>query len=293
MSALIKYDQARQALAACRNVDDIKDIRDKSEAMRLYAKQANDTELEQWAAEIKFRAQRAIGELSAALPTQNGGFGMLPTGGKHKAEMLADAGISTSAANRYEKLAAIPEPEIEAFIAKSKEVGKPVSVKSVMATLAPKPTPAAPEPAFSTPPTTPVLNEDTPDFSRLGIDTTPRSEAEQLAHDLAQLEEGDVPDLEATNTLLEREIEGLQEQIVELKKTVAHLGGTDQTARIEELALDRDSMHSLAITRFNDLAKANNTIIKYKSLLDKMRKAARVEKYSDILSCITPISQEG
>lgn len=33
MSALIKYDQARQVLAACRNVDDVKDIRDKSEAI--------------------------------------------------------------------------------------------------------------------------------------------------------------------------------------------------------------------------------------------------------------------
>lgn len=144
MTTLIKYDQARQALAACRSVDEIKDIRDKSEAMRLYAKQAQDTELEQWAAEIKLRAQRAIGELSAALETQKGGFGIVPTGGKHKAEVLADAGISTSAANRYEKLAAVPEPVIEEIIAKSRDAGKPVSAKAVMAQVAPRaPMPAA------------------------------------------------------------------------------------------------------------------------------------------------------
>lgn len=40
MSNLVKYDQARIALAACRNVDEIKDISDKSEAMRLYALQS-------------------------------------------------------------------------------------------------------------------------------------------------------------------------------------------------------------------------------------------------------------
>ena len=139
MSALIKYDQARLALAACRNVDDIKDIRDKSEAMRLYAKQANDTELEQWAAEIKLRAQRAIGEISAGLEKQKN-QAALPSGGKSKNEALKDAGISTSTANRYEKLASIPDADVEALIAQHKDDGKPVSAKAVLATLA-KPNP--------------------------------------------------------------------------------------------------------------------------------------------------------
>lgn len=143
MTNLIKYDQARLALAECRNVDEVKDIRDKSEAMRLYAKQANDTELEQWAAEIKLRAQRAIGEISAALEKQKGGFGILPPGGKYKTEALAEAGISTSTAHRYEQLAAIPEPAVEAYIARSKEAGKPVSAKAVLAEAKPKPEPTA------------------------------------------------------------------------------------------------------------------------------------------------------
>jgi hypothetical protein len=150
MTNLIKYDQARLALAECRNVDEVKDIRDKSEAMRLYAKQANDTELEQWAAEIKLRAQRAIGEISAGLEKQQGKTELLPAGGKKfKAEALADAGISTSTAHRYEQLAAIPEPAVEAYIARSKEAGKPVSAKAALAEAKPKPEPtvAPPKPA--------------------------------------------------------------------------------------------------------------------------------------------------
>jgi hypothetical protein len=67
MSNLIKCDQARLALAQCRDVDKVKDIRDRSDAMHLYAKQTNGSELERWAAKIKLRAQRAIGEISAGL----------------------------------------------------------------------------------------------------------------------------------------------------------------------------------------------------------------------------------
>lgn len=277
MSTLIKYDQARQALAACRNVDDIKDIRDKSEAMRLYAKQAQDTELEQWAAEIKFRAQRAIGELSAALEKQNGGFGIVPTGGKYKAEVLAEANISTSTANRYEKLASIPLADVEAFIAKHKEAGKPVSAKAVLATLV-KPTPA---PVVVSEP--PAINEDAPDFSRL-IPAEPE-QADAYPDDDASV---DVLDLLRAE---ESKVAALTVQVAALNERIALLGGTDQAARIQQLTIDVDSMHSLAVTRFNDLTEANNTIIKYKRLLDKMRKAAGVEKYGDILACITPIAK--
>lgn len=138
MSNLVKYDQARLALAQCRDVDEVKEIRDKSDAMRLYAKQANDTELEQWAAEIKLRAQRAIGEISAGLEKKTSRHATLPFGGKCKAEALADAGISTSTAHRYEQLAAIPLPEVEAFIARSKQSGKPVSAKAMLAASKPK-----------------------------------------------------------------------------------------------------------------------------------------------------------
>lgn len=279
MSALIKYDQARLALAACRNVDDIKDIRDKSEAMRLYAKQANDTELEQWAAEIKLRAQRAIGELSAALPTQNGGFGIVPTGGKHKAEVLADAGISTSAANRYEKLAAIADAAIEAFIAKSKLEGKPVSVKSVMATLATK------EPAQPPAPPAPVAahaeHDDAPDFGVVG--------AALPAPVVVNESEGQAPD---PFELLREEIaktEQLQEQVDTLAARVKLLSQSDLAAQIMALEQDRDGIRNRAAMHYDEFSKANNKVIELKKLLDKLCKIAGVTKYGDLAGCIKPV----
>ena len=55
---LVKYERARKSLVEAVTFDEIKDIRDKAEALRLYAKQAGDTDLVNMAAEIKIRAER-------------------------------------------------------------------------------------------------------------------------------------------------------------------------------------------------------------------------------------------
>jgi hypothetical protein len=79
----------------------------KAAALAYYARQRDDTELEVWTSEIKLRACQRIGEISRELEkveTAGPSSVRIPASGKPKAQVLAEAGISTSTANRYEQL---------------------------------------------------------------------------------------------------------------------------------------------------------------------------------------------
>ena len=116
---LERYDSAIRALAECVSVDEAKDIADKAAALAAYARQADDPELEAMARRIRLLAVRRMGEISAGLETrERARTDLLPTGGKQtKSQVLADAGISTSTANRAEKVAAIPQDQFDEMVA--------------------------------------------------------------------------------------------------------------------------------------------------------------------------------
>ena len=60
---LVRYDTAKKALMEAKNFDEVKEIHDRAAALEAYARQAKDTEMIQWATEIKIRAERKAGEM--------------------------------------------------------------------------------------------------------------------------------------------------------------------------------------------------------------------------------------
>lgn len=117
---LVKYEAARRALEEACAVDEVKDIRDKAMAMRLYAQQAKDKDLEANACEIRLRAERRLGQMMEAQPKANGarepGTSRGTTRDIEKPASLADAGIDKNLANRARKFAAIDDEDFEGLI---------------------------------------------------------------------------------------------------------------------------------------------------------------------------------
>ena len=64
---LVHFENAKRELQLATNVDEVKDLRDKAEALRLYMKQAGESLwMQNQCAEIKVRAERRAGELLKA-----------------------------------------------------------------------------------------------------------------------------------------------------------------------------------------------------------------------------------
>ena len=132
---LTKYDAARRALAEARSVDEVKAILNKAEALRQYARQHKDVDMERWLCEIKLRAARGIGELTAEMDKSPGARTDQPLSKgekKLKKEALKEAGLSKDLVSRCEQIARVPEGAFERHIAEKKERGQAVSAKELI-----------------------------------------------------------------------------------------------------------------------------------------------------------------
>lgn len=129
-SGLVRYEAARVALREARAVDEAKDIHDKAEAVRAYARQVNDTEMVSWASEIKLRAMRRMGELLKEGQRAKGGD---PTPSRDLTgyPTLKEMGVSRNASSLSQKIATIPEKEFEKHISSVREKHKEVTVAEI------------------------------------------------------------------------------------------------------------------------------------------------------------------
>jgi hypothetical protein len=122
--ALVRYDAARKAIAAAHRVDEVKQIRDKAEAVRVYAKQARDLEMQNMAAEIRLRAERRAGQLLVEM--QRTGQRQAKNRGRPKklsgTSTLPQLGLTRDQSSKWQQLAGrIDDATFERVLIQTKE----------------------------------------------------------------------------------------------------------------------------------------------------------------------------
>lgn len=136
---LTRYDAARTALQQAHAVDEAQEIRNRAEALRAYARQAKDTDLENWAAEIKLRAERRAGELLKVTPRAPGGTpykrGVSTRHRVGQVETLAEHGVTRNDSATWQALADVPEDRFEDYIQTERAKAKPISSRQATTTL--------------------------------------------------------------------------------------------------------------------------------------------------------------
>jgi len=120
-SQLANLERARQMLAECRTLSEVKGIRDIAEAAKVYAKAAHlGRESQNYAAEMALLASRRAGEILSKLKRAE----PKPTGGRVREseynQTLKDTKTSERTAQRWQELSKVPDAAVEDYVQATK-----------------------------------------------------------------------------------------------------------------------------------------------------------------------------
>lgn len=145
---LVKFNEARRAVQAARSIDEVLEIKNKMDALKLYVKQQGESlEMQNQCAEISVRASRRAGELLREMPKNGGAKGQLngdvPKGTKlvggnialpptDDTPTLSELGIEKMQSSRFQAIAAVPEEIFEAVIRETVEAQKELTASAMV-----------------------------------------------------------------------------------------------------------------------------------------------------------------
>ena len=110
---LVRFDAMKAAVAACYDVDEITEIRNKAVALEAYFRVAKDPQPERQACEVRIRAERKAGQLlremeKAKAPPGPGRGNKTPSDDTRpfsETKTLKDLGISYDQSSKWQQLA--------------------------------------------------------------------------------------------------------------------------------------------------------------------------------------------
>lgn len=128
---LVKFDQAKQALAEASSVDEVLDIKDKMEALKMYLRQHGESrEMQNQCALISIRAQQKAADIVDKMQEN----GELNKNGKpsHGERVLKDFDINYSALHRWRKIQIIPDEVLQQYVAMVNEAGEELTTAGLL-----------------------------------------------------------------------------------------------------------------------------------------------------------------
>jgi hypothetical protein len=127
---LIVIEAASSALAQANSIHEIKEIRDKAEAVRKYAQNAAlGLNAQNHAAEVKLRAERKAGKLLARLPLRGGDR---KSNSRMDCLKLENLGISQNQSTRWQLQASLSEREFEEYLRSTRDSGREISTSGIL-----------------------------------------------------------------------------------------------------------------------------------------------------------------
>ena len=150
-TALAPTAAVELALANAEHVGEVKEIRDKAEAVRTYAERAGlGLEQQNAAAEVRLRAERRAGEMLAKMALHGGDRRGADANDR---VTLGDLGVSKDQSARWQKLARVSAGDFDAHVVAVKERGEELTTAGLLRLAKPARRKAA----------KPVPDEDAPD----------------------------------------------------------------------------------------------------------------------------------
>lgn len=129
VTGLATISEACRILATCTDLSEIKEIKNKAEAVRQYLKASGESlEAQNKAAEIRLRAERRAGELLKSMEKRTGPNGtdnaMLP--------VLSDLGVTKIQSSRWQLAATVPEDSFAKLVDACAATGRELTSSSLL-----------------------------------------------------------------------------------------------------------------------------------------------------------------
>jgi hypothetical protein len=119
-----------RVLSVATSFDEIKSLRDKAEAVRVFARAANlNLEFQNRAAELKLRAERKAGEVLQKMKLRGGDR----KSNSHRDSLkLIDLGITATQSLRWQRESLVPEDEFCRYIASARAEGREITAAGLL-----------------------------------------------------------------------------------------------------------------------------------------------------------------